>query len=481
MRRNIRTALATTAAAALTGGLLAVAAGTASAASGLEGDFNGDGYRDLAVTAVGATVNGQSGAGAVTILFGSRDGAGAHKIQTLSQNSAGVPGDPEKNDYFGSSVAAGDFNGDGYADLAVGSSGEDLGKDVDAGYVTVLWGSSGGLSGGTTVPDPSGSSHDKFGRILTAGDYNGDGKADLATASDSNKLDIFRGGFTKSGGTGGRYTVTTPVLAVPGPDIFNLTVGDVNNDKRADLVVDGYEKTGEQWNSNYYLPGSASGLTATGAKKLPAGIISGIGDTNGDGFGDIVIGNDWDATSNVPGSSKGGAIEVLYGSATGPSGSKISLNQDSPGVPGGSETGDGFGYELSLGDINGDGLADLAVGAPGEDLAGVADSGMVSVLYGAPDGFTTTGAQAIEQNTPGVPGAGEKGDGFGGEVYLTDTTGDGKADLAVGTPWENANDGNVTVFHSDGTKISTTAVSYGLTATRLSATGTPVLGGQMTG
>lgn len=482
MHRQLRTALATAAAAALTGGLLVAAASTATAAtpSGTRGDFNGDGYGDVAVTAPLATVNGKSGAGSVSILYGSKSGAGAAKVQTVSQDSAGVPGAAEKDDTFGGMAAAGDFNGDGYADLAVGSYKEDVGSDADGGTVTILWGSGGGLSGGTNVKDPSAGSHDYFGTMVAAGDYNGDGRADLAIASDLNVIDIYRGGFTKTGGTGGHYTVTAPVQRIPGADFRNLIPGDVNHDGRTDLIADGFEADSQEgWNANYYLPGSASGVTSTGAQKLPAGLVSDVGDVNGDGYGDIVIGAQWD--DEIAGAHKGGVVKVVYGTSGGPDGGQDSLNQDSPGVPGAGEKDDAFGYELSLGDINGDGMDDLVVGAPGEDLNGIADAGMVTVLYGSTSGFATTGAQALAQDTPGVPGDNEKGDGFGAEVYLSDTNNDGKADLTVGTPFENNGDGYTVTFDSDGTKLVATGQGYGLTATKISAAGTPHLGYGMTG
>ncbi|MGW3656310.1 FG-GAP-like repeat-containing protein [Streptomyces sp. NPDC005151] len=481
MHRQLRISLATAAAAALTGGLLIATTGTAAAApAGIQGDFNGDGYRDIAVTASGASVNGRTGAGSVSILYGSASGAGASKIQTVSQDSTGVPGGAEKNDYFGAMITAGDLNGDGYADLAVGAPGEDVGSDVDGGSVTILWGGSGGLSGGTTVKDPSAAGHDKFGGIVAAGDYNGDGKADLAISSDQNTVDIYRGGFTRTGSTGGHYRVTTPVAKVSGYDLFNLTAGDVNHDGRTDLLVDGYENdSAEGWNANYYLPGSASGVTTSGIRKLPAGVISDIGDVNGDTYGDIVIGAQWDA--DVPGSQKGGVVTVVYGTASGPVGGQDSITQDSPGVPGTGEKDDIFGYELSLGDINGDGMDDLAVGAPGEDLNGIVDAGMVSVIYGSPAGFATTGAQSFAQDTPNVPGSNEKNDGFGAEVFLSDTNNDGKADLTVGSPQENAADGYVVTFNSNGTKLAPTGKGYGLSAVKVSATGTPWLGGNMAG
>ncbi|MER7486884.1 FG-GAP-like repeat-containing protein [Streptomyces sp. NPDC126497] len=484
MHKNLRTALATATAAALTGGLLVAMAGPASAApSGVDGDFNGDGYRDVAVTAPLASVSGKGSAGAVTILYGSPQGAGAGRIQTLTQDSAGVPGAAEKDDQFGAHTAPGDFNGDGYADLAVGAPGEDAGTDADGGTVVILWGGSGGLSGGTTVSDPTRSVHDWFGQVVAAGDYDGDGKADLAIASDINKVDIYRGGFTKSGSTGGRYTVTPPILKVPGIDIFNLTPGDTDADGRTDLVVDGFEGDSQSdysYNANYWLPGSSSGATASGARKLPAGVISDIGDVNGDGYGDIVIGNAWDPGTETPGTAKGGSVDVVYGTSYGPDAIER-VNQNSAGVPGSNENGDNFGHEVSLGDINGDGHDDLVVGAPGEDLDGVEDAGMVSVLYGGPGGLLETGSQSLHQDTPGVPGGNEEGDGFGGEVLLSDVTGDGKADLTVGLPWENDSNGYAVTFDSDGLRINTTGRGIGLGTAGLSSAGHPMFGFHVNG
>lgn len=482
MRKNLRTAVATATVGALTGGLLVAVAGPAAAVSDLEGDFNGDGHQDIAVSAPRASVGGHSAAGSVTVLYGSPTGAGAAKVQTLSQNSAGVPGGAEASDGFGSHTTAGDFNGDGYADLAVGAPGEDVGSDTNGGTAVILWGGSAGLSGGTTVSDPAGSSHDSFGAPLAAGDYNGDGRDDLAIGSDQNTIDIYRGGFTKSGSTGGHYKVTTPVLKVPGNDIFNLTPGDVNNDGRTDLLVDGYEgeTSGDYYfNANYYLPGSTGGVTTSGARKLPAGLISDIGDVDNDGYGDIVIGNHWDASSDSPGTAKGGAIQLVWGTSTGPTGGTGTLEQNSAGVPGTGETGDAFGWELSLGDINGDGYDDLAIGSPGEDLNGIADAGMISVLYGSTSGFQGAAAQSLAQDTPGVPGGNEKNDGFGGELLLTDATGDGRADLTVGLPGENNSDGYVVAFTSDGSKINTSGRGIGLTAAKVSTSGTPRFGTQM--
>ena len=486
MQHRFRTSLAAATVAALTGGLLVAGVGTA-AADGARpvADFNGDGYRDIAVSAPFAAVNGREGAGQVVVIYGSANGLTTGSQRTvLSQDSPGVPGAAEIGDTFGYETAAADFDDDGYTDLAVSSPYEKLGDDADGGMVQIIWGSASGLSGGTNVPDPSPTSHDRFGYVLEAADFNGDDKADLAIGTSSSLVRVYRGGFGRTEGqTGGAYGVRPAILGGGTAGPRNLHAGDVNGDDIADLVVDGFEDVssdGEHhWNANYYVPGSASGLTADGQQKLPAGLITDIGDVNSDGFGDIVIGMDFD--EDVPGSSPGGKVNILHGSPSGPGGyPDETITQDSPGVPGGSETGDGFGAELDLGDVNGDGRLDLVVGSPGETLGDAQYTGAVTVLYGAADGsgITGTGSQFIEQNTPGVPGGNESGDYFGSDVHLADMNNDGKADLTVGAFGEDGRDGAVTALRSDGTRIATGSggAFFSVTTVGVSKTGTPHIG-----
>jgi hypothetical protein len=90
----------------------------------------------------------------------------------------------------------------------------------------------------------------------------------------------------------------------------------------------------------------------------------------------------------------------------------------------------------------------VATGLPGENLGTVADAGAVVVLPGTERGLTGTGAQAVMQDTPNVPGTPEKGDAFGRAVHLADANHDGLADLAAGAPGENGNAGSVWYFRS---------------------------------
>ncbi len=391
-----------------------------------------------------------------------------------------MPGSAETEDSFGDDTAYADFNGDGYDDLAVGAPGEDLGTDKDAGMVTVLWGSANGItgSGAVQIDDPAPTAHDQWGRLLAAGDFDGDGKQDLAVGTSKSKVYVLKGGITKSGSYGSRQTVQTPIITSAAP--ANLTAGNVDGDAATDLVVSGYETdSAEGWNSNFLLLGTSSGLNATGYQKLRPGVISGIGDINHDGFGDIVSGVSWNAVTDdgtpIPYSAKGGKVWITYGSQYGV-GTIQGITQDTSGVPGSSETNDQFGHELDLGDVNGDGFLDLAIGVAGENIGSATDTGTVLVLYGNASGITGSGSQSFHQDTAGVPGSNEKYDMFGMDVKLDDVTGDGKADLVVGTG-ENDGNGNLVYLPSNGSKITATGSrAISPSALGVSTAGYPVVG-----
>jgi hypothetical protein len=485
MHRKTRTALAAVAAAAVTGGLLTFAAApSALAVDGTvasQADFNNDGIGDVATSADGAYVAGKAGAGQVVVAYGVRStGITASKRTVVSQDTSGVPGGAESGDGFGSDTAYADFDGDGYDDLAVGAPWEDLGDDADAGMVTILWGSASGITGkgAVQINDPAPTSHDQWGRLLAAGDFDGDGRQDLTVGTNKTKLYLFKGGISRTGASGSRQTVQAPISTTR--PLYNLTAGDVNGDHATDLVVNGYTPEasgGYYWDRNFLLPGSASGLNAAGAQELRPGIISGVGDINKDGFGDIVSGWHLDAVQDGvtdPYAAKGGKVWISYGSASGV-GTVQGITQDTSGVPGAGENNDMFGYELDLGDVNGDGFLDLAVGVAGEDVDGVTDSGSVVVLYGSASGISGTGSQFIDQNTAGVPGSNEKSDVFGLDVKLDDVNGDGRADLSVGSG-ENDGNGGITYVPSTGGKISGTGRTLSPTALGVSTSGQPYVG-----
>ncbi|MEJ8670363.1 FG-GAP repeat protein [Streptomyces sp. MS1.AVA.1] len=208
-------------------------------------------------------------------------------------------------------------------------------------------------------------------------------------------------------------------------------------------------------------------------QELPSGYVSAIGDIDKDGYADIAIGNERE-TSADPAGAKGGKVTVVYGGSGGTDTSRapLVLTQDTAGVPGASESGDRFGSDVSLGDINGDGYADLAVGASGENSG----AGAVTVLYGSASGLRTTGAQSLTQNTAGVPGTSESNDRFGDRVLLADHSGDRRAELTVAATGENG-DGAVWSLRGATAGVTTGgATSFGPGTTGVSTAGSPGYG-----
>ncbi|OEJ40056.1 hypothetical protein AR457_16905 [Streptomyces agglomeratus] len=465
MKYNHRAVLAASVVAVLTGSLVTTATGTAAAAgSGVQSDFNGDGVRDLAVGAPGARAAGIHGAGAVIAYYGGSDGVSPARHTLIDQNVVGGPGSAESYDLFGAATATGDFDDDGFADLAVSSPREDVGGDANGGTVQILWGSAQGLAGGATVADPEPTRHDHFGAALAAGDFDGDGKDDLAVGSTSATLHVFKKGISKSGKPGAVTARGLPLRSATDAGIFNLTAGDVNKDGRADLVVNGLNRTasatdGKYHNVNYYLPGSADGPTAIGSRQMPGGVSGAIGDIDGDGFGDIVTGVYWGRAT--PDGAIGGKVLVNYGSANGPSTRTQTITQESGSIRGDSEDWDKFGEAVALGDIDGDGRMDLSVGTPRENFRTAEgmryNKGTLTVLYGTSKGVGTgERTQYFHQASVGVPGSLSSGHQWGAALLMNDINGDGKSDVAVGSQWDDNGDGSVTVLPSDGRQASAT-------------------------
>ncbi|MEU6384828.1 FG-GAP-like repeat-containing protein [Streptomyces bauhiniae] len=453
-------------AATLTTGLLTALPATPAGAapSRLSGDFNGDGYLDIALSAQGHDVGKARQAGAVVVLYGSASGLSAARRSVITQNSAGVPGTAETGDLFGAGLAAGDLDGDGYSDLVVGATGESIGDRDSVGSATILWGGRSGLSGGAVVPQPAGPPEwNEAGHGIAVADFDGDHQLDL-TLTGRTRTRLYRGPFTRSG---------TPVTNTGVGELGTTSetfAGDLNGDGAAErfypFLVDG----DEGGDIIYYTRNS----TSYTMKHLPKadGATGSVADINRDGYGDVVLGDASDPTGTKKSGHKGGQITVWYGGPAGPDPAQTPtvIDQDTTGVPGTGESGDLFGSSVATGDINGDGYADVAVGAPGETLGKAREAGAVTILFGSASGLTTKGAQGWTQDSKGVPGGSETGDRFGTSVRLVDVDRDGKADLVTGAGGEDGH-GAVTVLRGSASGPTTGSATF-VAARDVAVTGT---------
>ncbi|MFJ7151937.1 FG-GAP-like repeat-containing protein [Streptomyces sp. NPDC100445] len=405
--------------------------GTRAGAAPVRDDFNGDGYADLAVGAPNATVSGRTAAGYVSVMYGGPHGLSTGHRTILSRATAGVPGVPVRGQHFGLQISEGDLDGDGYADLVVGS-----GSPRDGG--AVVWGGPHGLSGGPALPATD----------TQTGDFDGDGHLDLAVFDAGfgggddpagTTATIWKGPLRRTGAPAARTPLDPGHLQYI--DIRDGDTGDINGDGRSDLVLTGYCGDGN-YCGTLYLSGPG-GLTRVDDQHPGGDGAAAIGDLNGDGYDDLVSGYQDD-----------NAVWVMYGGAGGLGGRDTwkRFTQDTPGVPGGREEHDQFGRSVAVGDITGDGVDDLVVGAPDENGEGVVD-----VLRGSRSGLTGTGAQAFGQDTAGVPGTAEPYDSFGYVVRLLDVNGNGHADLAAAAPGEDGGNGAVWVLRGRPSGLTTDA------------------------
>ena len=391
-------------------------------------DFNGDGYGDLAIGAPGESVSGASTAGAFTVIYGTAGGLKTDNIQLWTQAMLG--NESEAFDRFGFSVTAADFNGDGYTDLAVGSPGE----NGDHGQVNIIYGSAAGLAGGgaqefsqdTTGIEGVAETSDQFGSSLTSGDYNGDGFADLAVGVDGEDNN-------------------SPFIDAMGA--VNVIYGSASG-----LTADG----------NLIIHQYLADVEGTPTNAAHFGWTLETGDFDGDDFDDLAVGI---PGYDLPGANAAGAVEVFFGSKSG-----ITLNgeqlwhQDSDSIQGVAENDDWFGAALAAGDFDKNGVDDLAIGAPREDVTvgptTYLQAGAIHILYGfqTAGGLSGAGDQIWYQGIEGIINAPEDDDWFGWALVASDFDGDGDDDLAVGVPRESlaaTEQGLVHVFYSNGSILST--------------------------
>ncbi|GAA2607966.1 FG-GAP and VCBS repeat-containing protein [Streptomyces axinellae] len=414
------------------------AANAANAAKGpnagkTAGDIDGDGYADLGVGAPDGTVSGKSKAGYVGVTYGAKSGVDTGRHSTLSQAGKGVPGTPEAGDHFGSAVVRGDVDGDGYTDLVVAANYEAIGKAKRAGSVTVVFGSKDGLSSDAIAfHSPKATAYAQFGDQLAVGDYNHDGRDDIAI-SDQGKVQVVNGAANL------RDTATPKMTTVAPPgtegDLDSLSSGDINGDGFSDLVTVGWQDDGADEGTLGVLPGSSTGLKSKPLGKnvmLPfSSYRAVVGDINGDGKDDVVT------DTSFEDGPEDARLRTFPGTAKG-------LDTDNPVIWKGKKQA---GIAARLSDINGDGHDDLVVSDTGAETSdGYNDAGAITVLKGTKNWLTDEGAQTFTLDSEGVPGSMEGNDKFGEAVSPADYNGDGKSDLAIGAPNRAKNGAVVTLY-----------------------------------
>ena len=405
------------------------------------GDVNGDGYGDVIIGACWYD-NSETDEGKAFVYHGSASGLSADPNWTAEVDQASAE--------FGCSVStAGDVNGDGYSDVIIGARFYDNGQEGE-GMAFVYHGSASGLSALPVWTAESNQVYARLGcSVSTAGDVNGDGYADVIVGVRlyDNGQSAEGAAFVYHGSVSG-LSADPSWIAEGGQSGAEFgdsvaTAGDVNGDGYCDVIVGAYPVKGKA----FVYHGSASGLSADAdwiaeGEQIDAMFgdkVATAGDINGDGYCDVIVG----APVYDNGHNAEGKAFVYHGSAAG-------LSANPAWTAEGDQDHACFGYSVgTAGDINGDGYCDVIVGAKGYDNEHTGE-GAVFVYYGSLAGlsavpiWTAEGGRYLADFGNSVATAGDvNGDGLsdvivGAAFYSNFQMYEGAAFVFYGRCWLKA-------------------------------------------
>jgi FG-GAP repeat len=458
----------------------AAAGGNAGVSVAGAGDVNGDGRADMLVGAHFSGNRARARSGSAFVVFG-KPAPGTLDLAALGQAGFRIDGG-SPGDLAGWSVArTGDVNGDGLADVVVGAPQADNNGRPGSGSAYVVFGKEGPANVDLAVLgragfriDGAGAGDEAGTAVAGAGDLNSDGHADVIVGARfaGNNGRPFSGSIYVVFGKTAPTNVDLAALGQEGfridgaqaSDLAGFSVagaGDVNGDARADLLV------GARFAGNHARAASGSAYVVFGTRRpanvdlatlgpagfridgavsgdLAGGSVAGAGDLNGDGRGDVLVGARGADNNDRAGS---GSAYVVFGK-----GSPTSVDLAALGHAGfridGAAAGNRAGFAVAgAGDVNGDGLADLVVGAHYADNNAREDAGSAYVVFGkgAPANLDLA---ALGHGGVRIDGA-AAGDGVGWSVAdAGDVDEDGRAEVLVGAPDadENARDGSGSTY-----------------------------------